>query len=69
MPVNSYIIWKASNSENKLLRRDFVKELGISLVKPYIEERKFESRNFSRDLFDQFFGEKTETVRPIVAWM
>ena len=66
--VNSFVIWKASNCEKKLLRHDFIKEVGMSLVKPHVEERKMESRNISRDLksiIDQVLGEKTEIERPI----
>ncbi|KAJ8891396.1 hypothetical protein PR048_010912 [Dryococelus australis] len=73
--VNSYVIWIASNVDEQKLRRVFVKELGVSLVKPHVEER-MKSTNFSRDLksmIDQVLGTigttvECQSVIPTTRW-
>ncbi|CAH2092513.1 unnamed protein product [Euphydryas editha] len=56
--VNGHVIWQASNTNGKITRSDFVKELGLSLIKPQIQKRKL-LPTITRDLhekMDRFLG-------------
>ncbi|GBP46696.1 PiggyBac transposable element-derived protein 4 [Eumeta japonica] len=60
--VNSHVIWKASNPDGKMKRRDFIKDLGLSLIRPQIIKRKQQSATLSRELhgkIENFLGPST----------
>jgi len=57
--ANGYVLWKGSNPEKKIRRRQYIKSVGIELIKEHIINRKVEYSKHPkelRDKIDRFLG-------------
>ncbi|CAG4917457.1 unnamed protein product [Colias eurytheme] len=48
--VNGYRLWKASNPEKRLKRNNYIKNIGMKLIEPFVRQRQREYANFPVDL-------------------
>lgn len=48
--ANGFVLWKASNLEKRMKRNQYIKTIGIDLVRPFVQERQIEYGKFSVDL-------------------
>lgn len=48
--ANGFVLWKASNLEKRMKRNQYIKQIGIDLVAPFVRERQIENSKLSTDL-------------------
>lgn len=50
--INNYVLWKGSNPQPNMSRRQFIEAVALDLVKPHVRTRRSSLTHITKDLKD-----------------